>query len=693
MKEKNKNLLQSEDAQSTVIGFVLIIGILIATSSIYFAIQVPDWTEDHEALHTAEVADDLSELKALIDGIVLKKGESELAGGAIPIKMVPDKVPIFGMSPPGSNLIVNPHDEKLELGVPTGGGGGSGSGTWEHNATTGFPYKVAYQVDNYSNEVKLSKLTPEGDLILEPGDTIQLGGEHSYDQVIIKNTAILYVSHVTGFLKIHASNISVDSGAIITADLVGYLGGTGDRVGFGPGYGGLGSGGSGGGGAGYGASGGDGGGTSGGEGGSYYGDETSVSIEIGSGGGGGGTGNAGGGSGGSGGGAIWLDAEEINIFGIVYADGDYGLPGTKSNDGGGGGGSGGEILIRGKNVTISGTLSAKGGNGGASGGGTGGDGGAGAGGRIKIFHDTLDESGANYVIAGGAGGGSGSIHNETITYTSSITHYSSGHLISEIYNTTSDSTCYGEMTWDATLNNQTIVMKVRTDMFDDMRASPDWAYCPAVSNGSDISGLSSVSDGHRYVQYCAELSTDDTATTPVLREVKINYSLSAESPTVATSSGSIKFQSNYLYYPNQEIVYEHGAVIKYQREGGIMLQPPLIEITKNEVSGIPEIGISTVDLTGADYSYSGATTTSVKSSYKSYTLLADCLKYPNLTINLTTDYPSVWGSWFNTTLEESELDTSYFNVSVTDVNVEVKFYGKEDGVELYFEKTVIEVEI
>ena len=666
-------------------------GIIIAASGIYFATQVPEWTKDYESQHTAEVADDFSELKSLIDGIVLKQGESELAGGTIPVKMAPDKVPIFGMSPPGSNLIFNPEDEKIELVVPIEEGGEVGTKAWEQNATTGFPYIDAEHVDNSSNEVKLAKLTPEGNLILEPGDTIQLGGEHSYDQVIIKNNAILYVSHVTGFLKIHANNITVDSGSNITADRVGYLGGTTDRIGFGPSYGELGSGGSGGGGAGYGASGGD-GGDNPGSGGGDYGDATSVSIEIGSG-GGGGTGNAGGGSGGSGGGAIWLDAEEIYIFGIVSGNGDYGLPGTKSNDGGGGGGSGGGILIRGKNVTISGTLSAKGGDGGDSGGGTGGDGGGGAGGRIKIFYDTLDESGAIYEMNGGAGGGSGSIHKDTITYTSSITHYSSGHLVSEIFNTTSESTCYGEMTWDATLNDQTIVMKVRTDMFEDMRASPDWDYCPAVSNGQDISELSSVSDGHCFIQYCAELATDDTATTPVLHEVRINYSLSAESPTVANSSGSIKFQSNYLYYPNQEIVYEHGAVIKWQPEDerGFILHEPSIDIPVWD--GSPAIEISTVDLTGGNYSYSGATTTSVKNVFKEYNLLADGLKYPNLTINVTTDYPSVWEEWFNKELEEKGWDVSFYDVSVTAKNVAVEFYGQGDGVKLYLEKTAVEVKI
>lgn len=77
-------------------------------------------------------------------------------------------------------------------------------------------------------------------------------------------------------------------------------------------------------------------------------------------------------------------------------------------------------------------------------------------------------------------------------------------------------------------------------------------------------------------------------------------------------------------------------------------------------------------------------------------MLADSLKYPNLTINVTTEYPSVWGNGFNKTLEEeSGLDDSFFDVSVNTAakTVSVEFYGHVDGVELYLEKTAVEVEI
>ncbi|MGB2843082.1 MAG: hypothetical protein WBC40_11520 [Halobacteriota archaeon] len=177
-----------------------------------------------------------------------------------------------------------------------------------------------------------------------------------------------------------------------------------------------------------------------------------------------------------------------------------------------------------------------------------------------------------------------------------------------------------------------------------------------------------------------------------MTRTKINYSFPAQTPVLANATGSIKFKSNYLHYPNQEIVYEHGAVIKYQREGGFMLQEPPI-IISNE-SGIPAIKISMVDLTGGNYSYSGSTSTSVKNKFKSYELLADCLNYPDLTINITTEYSSVWGNWFNKTFaEDSGLDGSYYDVNVTANNVEVNLYGKGDGVELYLERTAVEVEI
>ena len=714
MKNKKKdNFLHAEDAQSVVVGFVLIIGIITAASSIYFSTQVPDWTKDYESLHTADVADDFSELKSLIDGIVLKGEGGALAAGSTPIKMTPDKVPIFGMSPPGSSFNFLPDDGKFEIIADVGeGGGGAGGRPWEQNSFTD-PNATYYRVDNSSNELKLAKITYDyPNLILDdPSESERLENVQYYDQVVITNGGTLYVA--IGFLKLVANNITVGPGGNIIADGKGSWGGTNDRDGKGLGGGTHGESQGGGGGAGYGGDGGDGG--NGGDGGDAYGNATSnSSIQQGSGGGGGATGKWGGGSGGNGGGAIWLDAEEINISGgTISVNGDDGLDGCHHvHDGGGGGGSGGGILIHGRNVTISGTISANGGDGGSGSN----SGGGGGGGRIKIFHDSSytgpsSSSDPSVNVSGGNGGNSGdngTFHEEQTTYTSAIPYVEDGYYISEVYDTGNDSTCYGNMTWNADLNGQRIVMRVRTSMVAEMEGNATlWENCPAVSNGEDISDLSSASDGHRYVQYRAELYTEDTYTTPILHSVNITYSYSAlggGSPILASSSGIIKFNSNYLYYPNQEIAFEHGAVIKCQDtdevKRGVMLYPgnrshlPGINIT-NE-SGIPALRISMVDLTGSNYSYSGSIATSIENSFNDYSFISDNLKYPNLTLNFTTDYYSVWSERFNKTLEESGLDDSYYNVSPdTDGYVEVKFYGHGDCdcVRLYLEETVVKVEV
>jgi len=113
---------------------------------------------------------------------------------------------------------------------------------------------------------------------------------------------------------------------------------------------------------------------------------------------------------------------------------------------------------------------------------------------------------------------------------------SSGTLTSSIYDTSATNTSWDTMTWSETLNGETISMKVRTSNDSGMTGATDWASAPVVSNGQDISGLSSVNDGDRYVQYSAELSTTDTSETPVLHDVTIEYTIPAP-PVVKTTVG------------------------------------------------------------------------------------------------------------------------------------------------------------
>lgn len=219
-----------------------------------------------------------------------------------------------------------------------------------------------------------------------------------------------------------------------------------------------------------------------------------------------------------------------------------------------------------------------------------------------------------------------------------------------------------------------------------------WEACPALTskegtNKIDLRGISSVSPvGHRYIQFRADLSTVDDTKTPALTKFNVNYSFAAQSPTLATASGSITFSTNYLYYPNQKLVYEHGAVIQAQKEGGFMLQEPPLIFT-NE-SGRPLVKISLVNLTGTNHSYSGATTSSVASTFKSYNLLAGGLQYPSLKLHVTTEYPQVWSTWFTRKFQDAGFDPSFYQINSTASTVVVEF---KKSVTLYLEKVDVEV--
>ena len=151
---------------------------------------------------------------------------------------------------------------------------------------------------------------------------------------------------------------------------------------------------------------------------------------------------------------------------------------------------------------------------------------------------------------------------------------------------------------------------------------------------------------------------------------------------------------------NQEILYEHGAVIRAQtiddEKKGFVIHDPPITIGTDNATGAPLLRISMVDLTGSNYSYAGSRSASVETSYADYVHLAGTIAFDNLSLDLTTEYPSIWQSWFNAQLAESDLDASYYNPPVVNESagtVVVEFYGHGYGVQLYEEKTTVNVEI
>jgi len=286
--------------------------------------------------------------------------------------------------------------------------------------------------------------------------------------------------------------------------------------------------------------------------------------------------------------------------------------------------------------------------------------------------------------------------------------YSLGYVISTMNtveghigkDTGSNRTVYENLSWYASIRpNTKLAIKVRTDMFSNLTQAKEWYECTEIEsedgfNEISLADLSSVSNGHRYVQYRAELKTWDPSETPTLRNITVNFSSSAGGVALTNSSGSIIFASNYHYLPNQVLAYENGAVMKSQLAGEFLVSPSNISISN--ASGVPRINVSLIDLTESNVpTYTGAPTISVRLLRGDYDLISESFFYPNLTLNISTAYPSICSNWFNKTLEESGLNSSDYNVAVDTPakNVEITFYGHGEGVELYLEKTAVAVYI
>lgn len=193
-----------------------------------------------------------------------------------------------------------------------------------------------------------------------------------------------------------SGDLTLQTGAKILADGLGYSGRGGSQTGAGPGGGGTGGSRNGGGG-GHGGSGGA--GSDGSPSGAVY-DSPFYPFDLGS--QGGGSSLGGGIGGGAGGGAVLLQVGgALTINGLISVDGVAGIPESYYSSGGGGG-SGGTINISAASLAGSGTLRANGGSGTSRGGAGGG------GGRISLSYGAKTAS-LTATANGGSGAGAGTV--------------------------------------------------------------------------------------------------------------------------------------------------------------------------------------------------------------------------------------------------------------------------------------------
>jgi hypothetical protein len=723
----------NEQAITETLGALFILAILLTATTVFYSRQLPAWTKEFEYQHAAKVSQDFAQLGSAIAMALVSEDQSSPSSTSI--GMTPELVPLVGIHAAGGTLRFYPDEETCECIASALEAANTSQVEYWNDTSTWYNFSL-YHVKVTESGAKLASEAGEDENI-NTSRTIP-GGEYYFGQFSVTNNSILSVE---GRLTLHAMNILIENGSQITVDGKGYAGGSGNNPGYkgsgkGGGIGGNTSensreGGYGGGGGGCGGPGGDGGNNS-----NSGGIASQLNDLLGSGGGGGGDWRAPnekivlstGGHGGAGGGYIQLDASTIDIRGTISTNGSDG-EGSEQHKGdyffggGGGGGSGGMVIIIGNSVNITGMLYAVGGDGGDNDHfGTGG--GGGGGGEIRVFYDSSlfpsDVNTTHCNVRYGVGGSSGKDgaedgHNGTIgsaivsqsRYFPSILYYSTGYIDSNMtavqgqvgYNTTTTLIRYGNLTYDATLLQDTsIVVKVRTSMYPDLHDAVPWEDCPPVANGTDISDLLSVSDGHQYIQWRAELLTFDPRLTPELHWVNISYEL-GKRPVLVTASGKLEYDSQYLYLPNYQLVYAQGGTIKHQADGGFMLFAPPIVISTADNRTV--LKITSRDLQGPERTMSGRLSATVQATYQDAALLKNGLNYADIVLNLTTSYPDEWARWFNDTCRNAGVpygsdpgEYEYLNSNTTEGMLQVIFHGNETKpVNLWLKRSTAEIEL
>ena len=278
------------------------------------------------------------------------------------------------------------------------------------------------------------------------------------------------------------------------------------------------------------------------------------------------------------------------------------------------------------------------------------------------------------------------------------------------FDTGSNNTVYKNITWYA--ENVTgytdIILKVRTDMFSDMRHATGWDECYSIITSGEGRGsfplydLTSVSNGHRYVQLRIELKSYDPQKAPTLVNFSIGYNHTT-SMKLGESSGSITFSAPYHYLPGMSLTYENGAVIKSQTEGEFVdnrdnRTPPFMLSLKKMPDNRTRIHMTLVNLTnltGKNVMSRSGEDVLVRLGLTNRELIANDVFYPNITINITSRYYRAYTKWFNETLREANMCAEDYELMVNDTQrtVSVEFYGKEHGVELYLEKITVQVDM
>lgn len=159
--------------------------------------------------------------------------------------------------------------------------------------------------------------------------------------------------------------------------------------------------------------------------------------------------------------------------------------------------------------------------------------------------------------------------------------------------------------------------------------------------------------------------------------------------------GSISYSSNNNYYIDQMFEYENGALIVVQDKKSLMKLSPAIAVSKLDATNISMV-VNAIEIIGDKRTKSSNTIEEIYlKSNTSSVLFSSSALVSNVSVMMSTNYPTAWAQYFNATAKRADLVYgSDYSTTVNGGNVTfVLTGGMGEDIQLYVQKVTIDVSV
>ena len=206
---------------------------------------------------------------------------------------------------------------------------------------------------------------------------------------------------------------------------------------------------------------------------------------------------------------------------------------------------------------------------------------------------------------------------------------------------------------------------------------------PVKMGGGDIpiiaAGKSSGTLSVNYKNYSMSIVANNASGTPY------------NSGSDLLNLGSISYSSNNNYYIDQMFEYENGALLVVQNERSLIKLSPAITIRRVDTTNISMI-VSAVELMGDKKTISSNTIEEVCINSNTSSVLFPSAFVSDVSIIVSTNYPTAWAQYFNTTAKRADLVyNSDYSTTVDGTNVTfILTSGAGEDIQLHVQKVTVD---